>query len=108
LSRPSLAYAMRKSAELAIANIEYAQADILELAPSGREFDFISSVGVLHHLADPAAGWRRLVALLRAGGYMQVGFYSEAARREVVAARAFIAGRGESPDPGGIRRSRAA
>lgn len=56
ISRASLAYARRKSRELKIGNIEYAQADILKLGALGRGFDYIESVGVLHHMADPEAG----------------------------------------------------
>jgi hypothetical protein len=35
---------------------------------------------VLHHL-DPVAGWRVLRSLLRPGGVMHIGLYSELARR---------------------------
>lgn len=58
ISRASLAYARRKTREEGLGNIEYVQADILKLAGIGRSFDRIESVGVLHHLADPKAGWR--------------------------------------------------
>jgi SAM-dependent methyltransferase len=34
----------------------------------GGAFDFIYSIGVLHHLPDPQAGFRSLVRLLRPGG----------------------------------------
>ncbi|HWS08977.1 MAG TPA: hypothetical protein VN362_14160, partial [Xanthobacteraceae bacterium] len=51
-------------------------------------------VGVLHHLADPAAGWRVLRSLLRPHGLMLVGLYSATARQSLAAARAFIAERG--------------
>ncbi|APV51010.1 hypothetical protein BWI17_15745 [Betaproteobacteria bacterium GR16-43] len=107
LSLASLGYAKRKAVELGRTNIEFAQADILALGPLGKTFDFISSVGVLHHMADPAAGLRQLVALLRPGGTMLLGLYSEAARRGVVAARQYIAERGYAPDAEGIRRCRA-
>ncbi|HXC39896.1 MAG TPA: methyltransferase domain-containing protein, partial [Burkholderiales bacterium] len=108
LSLASLAYAQRKTAEAGIAGIEYAQADILNLPSLGREFDVIESVGVLHHLADPMAGWRALMKLLRPGGLMRLGFYSELARRDVVAAREFIAKKGFTPDAAGIRQCRQA
>ena len=49
---------------------------------------------MLHHLADPRAGWGVLLSLLRPGGVMDVALYSEAGRRGIVAARAFIAERG--------------
>ena len=73
---------------------------------SGEQFDFIDASGVLHHLADPWEGWRMLLSLLRPGGVMQVGLYSELARQNVVAARALIAERGYRPIPQDIRRCR--
>jgi 2-polyprenyl-3-methyl-5-hydroxy-6-metoxy-1,4-benzoquinol methylase len=91
LSRASLAYARRKTREHGLRNIEYAQADILKLGDVGRSFDRIEAVGVLHHLADPRAGWRVLLALLKPDGVMRVGLYSETARRTIVEARALIA-----------------
>jgi SAM-dependent methyltransferase len=94
ISLTSLAYARRKTRELGLCNIEYAQADILELGTIGRTFDHVESVGVLHHLAEPLAGWRVLVSLLRSGGRMRIGLYSELARRVIVDARARIAARG--------------
>ena len=108
LSLTSLCYARRMARSLGIANVEYAQADLLELPSLGRSFDVISSVGVLHHLADPLAGWRALAACLRPGGFMQVGLYSDLARRELAAARSFIAERGFASTPEAIRDARAA
>ncbi|HKQ09916.1 MAG TPA: tetratricopeptide repeat protein [Rhizomicrobium sp.] len=92
LSLASLGYARRKSEELGL-TVAYAQADILELERDmgGRQFDLIESLGVLHHLADPWAGWATLLSLLRPGGFMLLGLYSEMARRPVLAARARIA-----------------
>jgi tetratricopeptide (TPR) repeat protein/2-polyprenyl-3-methyl-5-hydroxy-6-metoxy-1,4-benzoquinol methylase len=90
LSLASLGYARRKSEELGL-TIAYAQADILELERTGRQFDLIESLGVLHHLADPWVGWRALLSLLRPGGFMLLGLYSEMARRPVLRARARIA-----------------
>lgn len=91
LSRASLAYAKYKAAELGIGNVEFAQADILKLDLPPSSYDLIVSTGVLHHLQDPEAGWRKLVALLKPGGFMLIGLYSEAARRHIVAAREYIA-----------------
>jgi SAM-dependent methyltransferase len=106
LSLASLSYAKRMAQALALANIEFAQADIMKFGAIGRTFDFIDSSGVLHHLADPWAGWKILLSLLRPGGTMQVGLYSEFARRHVVAARALIAERGYRPVAPDIRRCR--
>ena len=87
-------------------SIDYAQADLLELGSIGRQFDVIASVGVLHHLADPFAGWRVLLSLLRPGGFMNLGFYSELARRHIVKARSFVAAHGSSATADEIRRRR--
>jgi 2-polyprenyl-3-methyl-5-hydroxy-6-metoxy-1,4-benzoquinol methylase len=106
LSLASLGYARRKAMELGLDGIEFAQGDLLELGAMGRSFDVVECSGVLHHLADPFAGWRTLLSLLRPGGFMVVGFYSEAARRGIVEARQFIAERGYGPSPDDIRRCR--
>lgn len=106
ISRPSLAYAQRKTREANLPNIEYAQADILQLGSINRSFDLIEAVGVLHHLDDPEEGWRVLLSLLRPNGEMRLGLYSEAARRTITAVRAFIAERGFQPTVEDIRRCR--
>ncbi len=106
LSLASLAYAERKAHELAVANLEHAQADIMSLGSFDRRFDLVSSVGVLHHLERPLAGWRHLAALLRPGGLMLVGLYSERGREDVVAARKLIAERGYGSSAEDIRRCR--
>jgi 2-polyprenyl-3-methyl-5-hydroxy-6-metoxy-1,4-benzoquinol methylase/Flp pilus assembly protein TadD len=106
ISRTSLAYARRKSRELGLTNIEYGQADILKLASLGRRFDVIETVGVLHHLADPAAGWRVLLSLLRPHGLMLVGLYSATARQSLTEMRAFIAERGYGATAEDIRACR--
>jgi tetratricopeptide (TPR) repeat protein/SAM-dependent methyltransferase len=97
LSLASLSYAARKSRELGL-KIEYGQADILELETLARDFDVIESIGVLHHMKDPYAGWKALLSRLRPHGFMWLGFYSETARRNIVEARARIAERGLGAD----------
>ena len=106
LSLTSLAYALRKTREAGIDSIEYAQADILKLGEIGRIFDRIEVIGVLHHLADPQAGWRVLLSLLRSDGEMRIGLYSETARRAIVAGRALVAQRGYATTADGIRACR--
>jgi SAM-dependent methyltransferase len=106
LSRASLAYAIRKAQAFDIAGIDFYQADILDLPAHLAPFDVIESSGVLHHMADPLAGWRALTALLKPGGLMKLALYSEAARQHILAARELIAARGYSPTPDGIRRCR--
>lgn len=108
LSLTSLAYAKRKTQELGITGIEYRQGDILELGSLGERFDVIESSGVLHHLEDPLAGWRVLRGLLRPGGVMNIGLYSEIGRKDVIRAREYIEAQGYEATADGIRRCRAA
>jgi ubiquinone/menaquinone biosynthesis C-methylase UbiE len=105
LSRASLAYGVAMARRLGVANVEFAQADILALGTLERRFDVIECTGVLHHMADPLAGWRVLAGLLKPGGLMRVALYSVAARRPVNACRRLIAAGGYEGDTG-IRRFR--
>lgn len=107
ISRASLAYALRKTRELGVGGIEYRHGDILNLASLGRSFDIVECGGVLHHMADPMAGWRVLVNLLRPGGLFRVAVYSETARTQVTSARKLIAELGLGQTPDDIRRFRA-
>jgi hypothetical protein len=43
-------------------------------------------------MREPLEGWRTLVSLLKSGGFMKLGLYSELARRHIVAARRKVAG----------------
>lgn len=106
LSRASLGHAARKSRELRIPNVEFAQADLLEMGDIDRRFDLIEAVGVLHHLADPPAGWHVLLSLLRPGGMMRIGLYSPLARRELDMAHTELKAQGFKPTPAGIRAAR--
>lgn len=90
LSRRSLAYAKRKTNEIGLSHIQYAQADILELGSMSERFDIIESAGVLHHLENPIAGLEILLGLLKPGGLFRFGLYSERARKPVVDSRNFV------------------
>ena len=72
LSRASLGYAKRMAQKFGLANIEFAQADIMKLASIERQFELIDASGVLHHLADLWEGWR-LSARTAASGRHDAG-----------------------------------
>ncbi len=108
LSRASLAYATRMTEQFGISNIEYRQADILELGRLERRFALIDCSGVLHHLDDPMAGWRVLVDLMEPDGLMKICLYSETARRAIQSAREFARALGLPPTPEGLRACRRA
>ena len=106
LSRRSLAYAQRKTQELSINNLRFAQADILQIGQINQSFDIIESVGVLHHMADPWAGWEALLTRLKPNGLMKLGFYSETARQHINQLRDFIKAQGFGNTPEAIRACR--
>ncbi|HEX4329406.1 MAG TPA: methyltransferase domain-containing protein [Burkholderiales bacterium] len=107
LSNASLAYAVRKAQELEVRNVRFLRGDILDLDALDRQFDVISSVGVLHHMADPEAGLQALLRRLRPDGYLLLGLYSELARRDIVSMRRQIEAQELPATPEGIRACRA-
>lgn len=108
LSRTSLAYATRMARRLGVKNIDFYQGDILKLGDLERQFPVIECAGVLHHMHEPEAGLAVLAKLLRPGGIMKLGLYSELARRWVITARARIAELGLTPSADNIRAFRRA
>ena len=106
LSRASLAYARRMADELGADNVRFSQADILSLDTLEQRFDVIESVGVLHHMADPGLGWRRLTALLAPAGIMKIGLYSAHARQAVAAVSRRLKDAGFSGETDSLRRAR--
>lgn len=57
-----------------LSNAHIVQADILRL-PLRPVFDYAFSIGVLHHLDDPATGFRRLAAAVHRGGAISAWVY---------------------------------
>jgi len=108
LSVASLAYGKQKADEFGIRNVEFVQADILELENLGEQFDLITCVGVLHHMEDPVEGWRMLLTCLKPDGFMKIALYSETARQSVVLCRNWIEEQGFASTPEGIRDFRQA
>jgi SAM-dependent methyltransferase len=88
LSAASLAYAQQAAKRYGARNIEFLIADILDLDRLGKDFDIIECVGVLHHMADPWAGWRKLISRLKPKGLMYIGLYSSISRANIATLRA--------------------
>lgn len=70
-----------------ITGIDFQQGDLLALRPNGSTYGMIDAYGVIHHLADPAAGLRALANQLCDGGILRLMVYSRYARREEEAIR---------------------
>lgn len=56
-------------------NVGLVQADIDHLPLPDESFDFVCSIGVLHHLPDPERGFREIVRRCRPGGTVHVYLY---------------------------------
>ncbi|GEM_PF-2862763 len=90
LSRASMAYAKRQLEAYGLRRISFQICDILNVSMLGKSFDLIECVGVLHHMSDPIAGWKALLDVLRPGGIMSVGLYSQVARKGINDAQKYI------------------
>ena len=91
VSIASLGYGRYMAERLGVSNIRFVHADVLNASLLDTRFDLIESVGVLHHLEDPAAGLTALGRVLSPNGLIRLGLYSELARAPVVAGHARIA-----------------
>lgn len=56
-------------------NAHFVQADIYHPPFPPDSFDFVYSLGVLHHLPDPERGFRSILKLLRRDGFMNIYLY---------------------------------
>ena len=106
LSLSSLAYGLRKAREMKVNNLELMHGDILELENLKQQFDIIFSSGVLHHMKNPEAGWHVLANILKPGGLMKIGLYSELERQHITACRQYIIDHDIADTPDGIRQIR--
>ena len=87
LSDASLAIARQRAALRGLEErIRWIQGSILDLARLGLgPFDYITCLGVLHHLADPEEGLRALTSVLGKGGAMGLMVYGRYGRLEIYA-----------------------
>src|SRR5215468_5477691 len=107
LSAASLGYAARMAESFGVENVEFARADLETLASADARFagrfQLIEAVGVLHHMAEPFAGWRALLRCLAPHGLMRIGLYSAIARRNLTALRSDRAYPGPGCDEQALR-----
>ena len=72
----------RSGAAQQVQELRIEQRSLLDLEEEGG-FDYINSVGVLHHLREPEQGLRALARQLRPGGVLHLFLYADGGRWEI-------------------------
>lgn len=86
MSSASLEIARARAEVRKLANIRWVNASLLDAATLGLgSFDYISCLGVLHHLPDPVQGLAALESVLAPGGAMAIMLYGAVGRAHIYA-----------------------
>lgn len=80
LSEPSLRRASQYAADQGLSNMRFLKQSVLALNFPDGSFDYVYSMGVLHHTPDPYGGFRELCRVLRPGGVLIVSLYNRFSR----------------------------
>ncbi len=75
----------RKNTE-SVGSVQVIQADLYKPPFAFESFDFIYSIGVLHHLPEPEAAFTNLLRYLKPGGEIQIYLYWKPERQPIKAA----------------------
>lgn len=70
---PAVDVALRNTSEFG--TVQVIQSDLYQLPFAPESFDFVDSLGVLHHLPDPEVAFRNLLRYLKPGGEVQIYLY---------------------------------
>lgn len=90
LSGPSLRAAAEYAEREGVGGISFERQSVLELPYPDASFDYVSSMGVLHHTPDPYRGFRELCRVLRPGGVIVVSLYNAFSRLPHVAKQRIV------------------
>ena len=80
LSETSLANANDYAEREGIKNVRFEKQSVLKLNFPDASFDYVASMGVLHHTPDPYGGFRELCRVLRPGGVILISLYNKFGR----------------------------
>ena len=86
ISQTSLEVGAARAQVRKLTNIRWLHGSLLDVASMGLgKFDYITSLGVLHHLPDPVAGLRALESVLAEDGAMALMLYGAVGRAHIYA-----------------------
>ncbi len=83
VSATSIEHTAKLARKYALANLEIEQVPLERVGELGRRFDLVVCTGVLHHLADPAAGLGALAQVLKPAGAVNLMVYAPHGRAGV-------------------------
>lgn len=100
MSAASIAHSAALAAHHDVGNLELHRLSVEDVGDLGERFDHIVCTGVLHHLADPELGLRRLREVLAPGGAITLMVYARYGRAGVYLFQEYSRrlGVGTSPD----------
>ena len=96
---------VRRSGGHQQAQVRIENRSLLELDGEG-PFDYINSVGVLHHLREPEAGLKALAALLKPGALLHLFLYADGGRWEIHRTQRALTAMGVGTGEQGLRLGR--
>ena len=96
---------LRRSGGHQRAQVRIENRSLLELEGEGA-FDYINSVGVLHHLRQPEAGLKALAALLKPGALLHLFLYADGGRWEIHRTQRALTAMGVGTGEEGLRLGR--
>jgi len=76
LSQNSLDKANNFKNHFGIDNVIFENQNIFDIILKPESFDYVFCNGVLHHTPDPYRGFKKLVELVKPGGYIIIGLYN--------------------------------
>jgi len=100
VSAASLEHTRALAARHGVANLELHRLELERVGELGAQFDHIVCTGVLHHLADPALGLRRLREVLAPGGAVTLMVYARYGRAGVYMLQDYCRRLGVGTSPG--------
>lgn len=98
----SLEQSRRLAERHGVTNLQFHELRIEDVAELGERFDHIVCTGVLHHLADPAAGLAALQGVLAPGGTVTLMVYAPYGRAGIYLIQDYCRRLGVSTDPDDI------
>jgi SAM-dependent methyltransferase len=96
---------LRRSGGHERAQVRIENRSLLELEAEG-PFDYINSVGVLHHLRQPEAGLKALAALMKPGALLHLFLYADGGRWEIHRTQRALTAMGVGTGEEGLRLGR--